>query len=69
MVYEDYNRDEILTSFAKSLTRAYFAGLRKGLWMYAWWKDGTQYIGTTGVTLKNALEEMAKIEEEELERL
>lgn len=42
--------------------KTYFDGLREGIRMYAWWKDGIQYVGTTGRTLKEAL---AEIDEEE----
>lgn len=52
-----------------SATQAYFAGVRKGLWMFAWWKDGVQCVGTSGATLKNALEEVDELEREELKRL
>ena len=38
-----------------SQTRAYHQGLREGVELYAYWKDGTQYVGTTGRTLKEAL--------------
>lgn len=42
----------------------YLEGFKEGIKMYAWWKDGVQYIGTTGTTLKEALKEIEKIEEE-----
>lgn len=42
--------------------RAYYRGLREGVEMYAHWRDGTQYVGTTGRTLKQAL---ADIDEDE----
>lgn len=42
--------------------RAYYRGLREGVEMYAHWKDGTQYVGTTGRTLRQAL---ADIDEDE----
>ena len=29
-----------------------------GIRRYAWWRDGEQYVGTTGTTLKQALEEV-----------
>lgn len=29
-------------------------GVLDGLSMYAWWRDGTQYVGTTGTTLRDA---------------
>lgn len=37
-------------------TRAYYQGLRDGLKRFAWWRDGTQYVGTTGRTLQDAIE-------------
>ena len=33
------------------------AGMQHGIWLFAWWKDGVQYVGTTGTTLKDALKE------------
>ena len=30
-------------------------GLVQGIMMYAWWKDGVQYVGTTGKTLERAI--------------
>lgn len=37
---------------------AYWAGVEEGIRMYAWWKDGRQYVGTTGRTLTQALKLM-----------
>jgi len=42
--------------------KTYFDGVREGLRMYAWWKDGVQYVGTTGRTLKEALVEVDQAE-------
>ena len=42
---------------------AYYDGLREGVHMYAYMKDGVYYVGTTGRTLKQAF---ADIEEERL---
>ena len=39
--------------------KTYFDGLRESLHLYAWWKDGVQYVGTTGTTLKGALGNVA----------
>ena len=36
----------------------YTAGVKAGIQAYAHWKDGIQYVGTTGKTLKDALEEV-----------
>lgn len=30
-------------------------GIEEGLRMYAWWKDGTEWVGTCGTTLKDAI--------------
>ena len=46
----------------KQLTRAYYNGIREGIEQYAHWKDGVQYVGTCGTTLKDAL---ARIDLEE----
>lgn len=31
------------------------AGVKHGLWMYAFWQNGIQYVGPGGRTLKEAL--------------
>lgn len=36
-------------------TRAYYEGLREGVRMYAYWKEGVQYVGTTGKSLREAI--------------
>lgn len=46
--------------------KIYFDGVREGLWKYAHWQDGVQYVGTMGTTLKEAV---AKVDKEESERL
>ncbi len=35
--------------------RGYIDGYIDGLSAYAWWKDGVQYVGTTGRTLPEAI--------------
>ena len=42
------------------LVQARKEGLIDGLTRYAWWKDGTQYVGTCGTTLKEAIQEVAE---------
>ena len=49
-----------------NMTKAFFAGIREGVTMFAYWKDGVQYVGTTGKTLAKAIEQ---INDEEAERL
>jgi hypothetical protein len=45
-------------------TRAYYKGLREGVERFAWWRDGVQYVGTTGCTLKEALDAIDQQEKE-----
>ena len=33
-------------------------GYVRALWAFAWWKDGVQYVGTTGTTLKEGIAEV-----------
>lgn len=40
---------------------AYYDGIIDGITMYAHWKDGVQYVGTTGRQLSDAV---ARIEEQ-----
>lgn len=47
-----------------SQSAAYYAGLREGVSMFAHWKDGVQYVGTTGKTLRAALSEIQEQEDE-----
>ena len=42
----------------KEEVNAYFDGLTSGIEMFAWWKDGTQYVGTTGKMLKEAVSQI-----------
>ena len=39
-----------------ALGQAWLQGYIAGLSAYAWWKDGVQYVGTCGTTLKEAIE-------------
>jgi hypothetical protein len=49
------------------MSKNYFDGIIEGLTRYAHWKDGVQYVGTCGRTLKQALAdvEMERKKEEE----
>lgn len=38
-----------------------YEGLKEGVTMFAWWKDGVQYVGTCGTTLKEALNKIDKM--------
>lgn len=50
--------------FAEIRQRAYFRGVRDGVQRFAWWKDGVQRVGTTGRTLRQALDEVDTQESE-----
>jgi hypothetical protein len=36
----------------------YFDGVIEGMARFAWWAEGTQYVGTCGKTLKDAILEV-----------
>jgi hypothetical protein len=38
--------------------QTYYSGMAEGISKYAHWKDGVQYVGTTGKTLAKALAEL-----------
>ncbi len=44
----------------EAVRAAQLNGLIEGLSMYAWWKDGVEYVGTCGRTLKQAIEDVRK---------
>jgi hypothetical protein len=53
------NREEI---------HIYYDGVKNGLWRHAWWRDGVEYVGNSGVTLKEALAKVEQERKQELER-
>lgn len=53
----------------KLINEAYYNGIREGIQQYAWWRDGVQYVGTSGTTLKDALKDIDKKEKRALELL
>ena len=38
----------------------YMNGKIDGVTLFAWWKDGVQYVGTCGTTLAEAIESIKK---------
>jgi len=71
--HDDYNRlpenikefDRVLARYVAAELdaaeqRGYLEGVKFGLTALAWWKDGTQYVGTGGTTLKQAIELASK---------
>jgi hypothetical protein len=53
----------------ENMIKSLYCGIREGIAMYAWWKDGVQYVGTTGKTLEKALDEINKEEQARLEKI
>jgi hypothetical protein len=53
----------------KLLNKAYYNGIREGIEQYAHWKDGVQYVGSCGTTLKDALKRIDSEEARALELL
>ena len=47
--------------------KAYYAGKKRGVALYARWKDGIQYVGSSSQTLYRALEELTHLENGALE--
>ena len=50
---------------ATKRTPEYYQGLRAGVMLFAWWKDGVQYCGTCGTTLQSVLDDIDQQEENE----
>ena len=53
----------------KLINKAYYNGIREGIMQFAHWKDGVQYVGTCGTTLKSALKHIDEEEKRALELL
>lgn len=51
------------------MINAYYEGLRDGVKQYAHWKDGVQYVGTTGRTLRDAISSIDAMEQAALDAL
>jgi len=45
---------------ARLLLSQYYSGLNDGIRRYAYWEEGKQWVGTSGVTLENALAKLKK---------
>jgi hypothetical protein len=62
-----------MTPYEKTLRieklKMYYSGLKDGIQIYAHWKDGTQYVGTVGKTLRAAIIELNKEEEKRISEL
>lgn len=49
---DDQQRERVVD---EAVNAAYYEGLRTGVRRYAWWKNGTQYVGSGLYTLAQAL--------------
>lgn len=45
----------MMNAISEAQQKAYLHGYIDGLRAFAWWKDGTQYVGTCGTTLNDAI--------------
>ena len=50
-----------LEDICKGRSDDFMEGLEEGIRLFTWWKDGEQYVGTTGKTLKEIIIELDKI--------
>ena len=50
----------------KAEVNAYYDGMKEGMWRYAWYKDGVQYVGSGMRTLKEAYADADAEREKEL---
>jgi hypothetical protein len=53
----------------KQSARWFYEGMREGMRAYAHWRDGVQYVGTTGTTLAQELERIDSEEKQALKVL
>lgn len=49
-----------MTEVQKAIEEAHKDGLKEGIARFAYFENGVQYVGTTGMTLKTALAEVDK---------
>ncbi len=55
------NLENFLKDMCKGKSAEWLDGFIKGAWAFAHWKDGEQYVGTTGTTYKEVVEIVKKI--------
>ena len=61
-LYSISPRPSFTSHIAEELARdeEFIKGVKAGIELYAWWKDGIQYVGSCGTTLKDATSEVDK---------
>ena len=42
--------------------KAYYKGKRNGIWLFVWWKNGVQQVGSCGTTYTEAVAGVAQQE-------
>lgn len=66
-----YLEQHKIDQLSKKEQLAYLEGLTNGIEAFAWWKNGTQYVGTCGTVLRvfmRPLEERINELQEEINR-
>jgi len=49
-----------IESERKAYEEGFLEGAKYGISLYAWWKDGTQYVGCGILTFKDAIEKLVR---------
>ena len=58
-----YEEKETKMQIQENMTAEYYEGVIDGIEQFAHWKDGIEYVGTCGTTLKSAINEIEIIAE------
>ena len=53
-----YDKSSFRKVAATQAEISFKAGMKRGVWLFAWWKDGVQYVGTSGKTLAEVYKEL-----------
>lgn len=68
MAILEYVKDSVQAAQVAQIN-AYYEGIKEGVRMYGWMKDGVTYVGTGGWTLKEELVKIENARANALERL
>jgi len=58
--------DNFIKDLCKNKSLDWLDGFAKGVWAFAHWKDGVQYVGTTGTLLKDIIADIQTIAKERI---
>jgi len=53
--------DDIITKELKKESIDFLKGVKYGIWMFAWWKDGEQFVGSGSTRLRDITEEIDRL--------